>query len=107
MFRAYTRFDWVDDLHGAAGDPDWPLSTLGSWSQVLRQCGTYGVDFLEGRTAITGQTVGFFSHKLEDLQANNKADVVWGFDPYRFDHAQIGAAIQWVLGQHFGLPMTP
>ncbi len=107
MFRAYTRFDWVDDLHQAAGDPDWPLSVLGSWSQVLRQCGTYGVDFAEGRTAITGKTVGFYSHKLEGSQPQNKADVVWGFDPYRFDHAHISPAIQWVLGEHFGLRMNP
>ncbi len=31
-----------------------------------------------------------------------KADVYWGFDPYRFDHEETKKAIRWVL-DYFGL----
>ena len=106
MFRAYTRFDWVDDLHAQAGDPDWPLSVLSPWSQVIDRCGAYAVE-IGGRTAITGKTVGFLSHKLDDARPGRPADVVWGFDPYRFDNQQTRRAIRWLLGEHFGLLMKP
>ena len=107
MFRAYTRYDWVDDLHKAAGDSIWPLSELGSWGGVLEACGTYAIDIYNPRTDITGATVGFVSHKLEGAGSEGRGDVVWGFDPYRFDHTHIREAIHWVLGEHFGLMMNP
>jgi hypothetical protein len=106
MFRAYTRFDWVDDLHAAAGDPDWPLSVLTPWSEVIDRCGAYAVQY-EGRTAITGKTVGFLCHKLDDAWTGRRADVVWGFDPYRFNNEQTRRAIRWILSEHFGLLMSP
>jgi hypothetical protein len=97
----------VDDLHKAAGDSAWPISELGSWGAVLDACGTYGVDIYNPRTDITGATVAFVSHKLEGIEPESRGDVVWGFDPYRFDHVQIRKAIHWVLGEHFGLMMNP
>ncbi len=33
-------------------------------------------------------------------------DVVWGFDPTLFDLADMGRALRWVLGEHFGLDVV-
>ena len=35
-----------------------------------------------------------------------RADVFWGFDPYRFDTEDSRKAIRWVL-QYFGLTINP
>jgi hypothetical protein len=102
MFRSYSRFDWVDDLHAAAGDSAWPDNLLSSDEQINR-CGRWAIDPGSGRSRTTGHTIGFISHKLEATKPSNKGDVVWGFDPYRFNKEQIQSAIHWVLGQHFGL----
>ena len=50
--------------------------------------------------------IGFFVHKTKYEKPSQKADVVWGFDPYRFDSVQVRQAIRWVLGEHFGLAMS-
>jgi hypothetical protein len=104
MFRAYTRFDYVMDEHRAMGDDDWPQGTL-SGADVSRRCGYHALDPLTGRTRITGKPVAFISHKHEALTPSHRGDVYWGFDPYRFDHEAMSAAIRWVLGEHFGLLM--
>ncbi len=35
-----------------------------------------------------------------------RADVYWGFDPYRFDNEGTKKAIRWVL-EYFGLTINP
>lgn len=106
MFQIYSRFDWVDDLHLAAGDPDWPAPIFGG-QDLNSVCGSRALNPTTGRTLTTGQVTAFISHKLVANKPVPRGDVVWGFDPYRFDHAEIGEAIHWVLGEHFGLTMKP
>jgi hypothetical protein len=105
MFRSVARFDWIRAQHLAADPNDtWPE---GYYSVPMSQlCGQYALENLD--TAKTsGQVVGFFSHKTVATKPGGRADVVWGFDPYRFDHAAMTEAIHWVLGEHFGLSMRP
>jgi hypothetical protein len=103
MFQAYPRFDWVKDLHLAAGDTMWPAGI----GNIYDICGRYALDPVTDRTLISGKTVGFLSHKFEDEKPSHRGDVYWGFDPYRFDHDAMGEIIHWVLGEHFGLNMLP
>ena len=53
------------------------------------------------------QVAGALSHKFEATKPTGLGDVYWGFDPYRFDNAQMTEAIRWVLREHFGLAMYP
>lgn len=107
MFRMYSRFDWVDDIHLAAGDPDWPNYIYPSSEEIRTRCGHRLMNSATGRTRTTGHIVGFISHKMEENKPNRKGDVVWGFDPYRFNREDIQDAIHWILGEHFGLTMKP
>ncbi|MFH1841701.1 MAG: hypothetical protein ABIF77_00705 [bacterium] len=106
MFRQYSRFDWVDDVMAAAGDEGWPYNYLTN-SQVTATCGSYCLNLETRRTVTTGAITGFISHKLEEHKPSRKGDVVWGFDPYRFDNQQTRQAIQWLLSEHFGLLLGP
>jgi hypothetical protein len=106
MFRIYSRFDWVDDLHEAVGDPDWP-ATIYDTGQLEIVCGQYALDPQGDRTRTLGQVTGLIAHKFDDGVPSGMGNVLWGFDPYRFDHGPIEQAIHWVLGEHFGLVMRP
>lgn len=107
MFRIYSRFDWNDDRHLAMGDTLWPSTIFDSPDALNTACGRRALDLVSRRTKVTGATCGFFSHKTETNKPSRKSDVVWGFDPYRFDRSDIQDAIHWVLGEHFGLVMIP
>jgi RimJ/RimL family protein N-acetyltransferase len=105
MFRSVARFDWIRAQHLAADPEDtWPE---GYYSVPMSQlCGAYALANLD--TAKTNdQVVGFLSYQTIDAKPNGRADVVWGFDPYRLDHGAMTEAIRWVLGEHFGLTMLP
>ncbi len=106
MFRSVSRYDWVAELHAAAGDPDWPGSVF-TPAELEDVCGSRTFAPGADRSLTSGLPVGFLSHKLEAEKPSQKGDVLWGFDPYRFDHAAARQAIQWVLGEHFGLVMQP
>ena len=105
MLRTMTRFGWIDQAHREAGNDDWPASEYGP-GELSDLCGnlafTAGYDL-----RAEGVPIGFFVHKTKYDKPSQKADVVWGFDPYRFDNAQVRQAIHWVLGEHFGLVMGP
>jgi hypothetical protein len=104
MFRMYSRFDWVDDLHQAAGDPDWPY-TIYSEYQLAEVCGSQALNLGTGRTKTTGQVTGAISYKMVADKPGGRGDVIWGFDPYRFDNENMKKVIHWMLGEHFGLLM--
>jgi hypothetical protein len=110
MFRICSRFDWVDDLHLQAGDPDWPAPYFTTPEELAGVCGQHALDPYDpasAQTLTSGQVLGFISHKLEQDKPHPVGDVMWGFDPYRFDHGEIRDVIHWVLGEHFGLVMYP
>jgi hypothetical protein len=105
MLRTMTRFGWIDQAHHDAGDDNWPASEY-SPSELIDLCG--GLAFSAGyNLRAESVPIGFFVHKTKYEKPSQKADVVWGFDPYRFDNAQVRQAIHWVLGEHFGLVMGP
>ncbi|MFH1844549.1 MAG: hypothetical protein ABIF77_15220 [bacterium] len=106
MFRQYSRFDWIDDLHLAAGDESWPASVPISGG-LSGKCGRYALRPDVLRTVNSGAVMGFVSHKLAPLKPSRISDVVWGFDPYRFENEPTQHAVQWLLGEHFGLVMKP
>jgi hypothetical protein len=107
MLRIYSRFDWVDDQNVAEGNPDWPVPYYNDEDELKAVCGQHSIEFQTVRTKTTGQVIGFFSHKMKANKPSRQPDVVWGFDPYRFNRSEIQSMIQWVLGEHFGLTMSP
>ena len=77
---------------------------LSDWvAQATAENGPENLDQTIARTE--GVPVGFLTHKTEYLKPSRKGDVVWGFDPYRFDWAEMRRAVRWVLGEYFGLVM--
>jgi hypothetical protein len=105
MLRAMTRFGWIDQAHGEAGDDNWPATEY-SPGELVDLCGSLA--FADGfDLRAESVPIGYFVHKTKYDKPSQKADVVWGFDPYRFDNAQIRQAIRWVLGEHFGLVLLP
>jgi hypothetical protein len=106
MFRAYSRLDWNRDRHQAQGDDAWPIPYF-TPEELQDICGDLALDGSSEATLTDGVPVGFFAHKTESTKPSGRADVVWGFDPYRFDHAAMTEAVRWVLGEHFGLDLRP
>ncbi len=106
MFRSLARFDWIRAQHRRV-DPDdtWPDGYY--TVPIASLCGPYALNYDGTSAATSGLTVGFVSHRLEARKPTGVGDVMWGFDPYRFDSGEIIKAVQWVLGEHFNLPMRP
>ena len=102
MWRAYTRYDWILDGHLAAGDTDFPGDLDVSAPTV---CGSWTIDPATGRTRLDGVPLGVLSYKTYATKPTGRPDVLWGFDPYRFDHEAMVRAIQQVLAGNFGLPV--
>ncbi len=112
MFTSFARFDWVREQHWAEGDADWPYSEYssqniedicGAMSQTTFEEGEINVPLGSART--NGRTVGYMSYKSIEDKPAFKADVYWGFDPYRFDPTESKKAISWVLN-YFGLEIN-
>jgi hypothetical protein len=105
MFTGIARFDYVREWNRAAGNIDWPVGDY-TTAELEDLCGELALSDHEGQpnsgARTNGQTYGFFSHKTVDRKPSGKADVYWGFDPYRFDHGETQKAVRWVL-DYFGL----
>jgi hypothetical protein len=105
MFTGIARFDYVREREWAAGNAAWPGNTYAE-GDLRDFCGEMALteyDGLPSGSARTnGQTYGYFSHKMAAEKPSGKADVYWGFDPYRFDHGETQKAVRWVL-DYFGL----
>lgn len=97
MWRVYARHDWIRDRALADGDTDWPGDL-----DVEALCGSWAVDLATGVTRHAGAPIGVLSHKHAATKPSPRADVYWGFDPYRMDHDAMTQAVHWVLGTHFG-----
>ena len=109
MFTGISRMDWMRDYMWAEGNPDWPHDEYETY-ELEEGCGPMAMTSYQGiprSGALTnGHTFGYFSYKMVADKPSNKADVYWGFDPYRFDHTETQKAIRWVL-DYFGLNINP
>jgi len=109
MFSGIARMDWMREEKWAAGDPGWPSSQytdfeLDDGCGILALTSYQAVPRSAART--NDQTYGYFSYKMIEDKPVRKADVYWGFDPYRFDQSETKKAIRWVL-DYFGLNINP
>ncbi|MBC8424532.1 hypothetical protein H8E07_10445 [bacterium] len=105
MWRLRTRYDWILDQHLLSGDTDYPDF------DPVEECGlgVFPGDTGWGsaaRTLMDGAPIGFLSHATTTTKPGGVPDVVWGFDPTRFDGEDMRRALRWVLGEHFGLDVT-
>jgi hypothetical protein len=106
MFRSQARFDWIRQEHLRANPADtWPVGYYDS--PMYRYCGRYGLKDQQWSAVTNNTVVGVISHRNEEHKPSGRGDVVWGFDPYRFNHAAMTEAVRWVLIDHFGLPARP
>lgn len=105
MFRGIARFDFIREYRWARGETDWPFSRYNE-IELEDGCGPMGLTSYQGvaqsSARTNGRTFGYFSYKVVQDKPTQKADVYWGFDPYRFDQEESRKAIRWVL-QYFGL----
>lgn len=110
MWRNVSRWDWILDAHRAAGNNDFPTQDDIDLAQLGCEEVTFDGVLLPGgdvRTLTGGVPTGFFSFATVESKPTGRADVVWGFDPTRFDPDAMGRTVRWVLGEHFGLPVAP
>ena len=114
IFRSISHYDWVQDNQVAAGNLDWPNGFYGGQGQTQldEACGSNALSVDRQRAITNDQVVAFIARKTAPNKPRQAGDVVFGFDPYRLNHqvsdgAPITKAIHWVLGEHFGLRMTP
>jgi len=101
MWHAYTRYDYILDRHLLHGDDDYPDFDADD------ACGDLAISEVTGRSYNDGVPMGVFSYMATPTKPSGLADVLWGFDPAMFDHEKMKDAVLWVLGDHFGLTVTP
>ncbi len=113
MFTGVTRIDWMREQIWATGNEDWPGNVYAN-SDLKEICGqmalsTYvtdeGVSIPLATARANGMTYGYLSYKTITDKPGSKADVYWGFDPYRFDRTETQKAVMWVMN-HFGLQLN-
>ncbi len=113
MFTGVGRLDWMRKELWAVGDDAWPGSVYTNnrlkdicgevaLTSYVPEDGSAAIPF--AATQVNGKVFGYLSYKTVEDKPVNRADVYWGFDPYRFDNTETQKAIRWVL-QYFGLPI--
>lgn len=105
MFTGIARIDWMRERQWRRGRPDWPQSRYAN-QQLDSGCGGMALTEWAGRARASartnGRVFGYLSYKKAPTKQFKRADIYWGFDPYRFDHQGTQKAIRWAL-QYFGL----
>jgi hypothetical protein len=108
MWRGISRYDWMREYYRGQGE-DWPASQYTPF-EVEYACGPMALSGYDNGYPATARTndrvYGFMSYKTIEDKPSNKADVYWGFDPYRFDNVETKKAVRWVL-DYFGLNVNP
>ncbi len=96
-FTSYTLETWYDDT--------WPV---GYYNVIMSQlCGRYALTVGNQAAKTNDVVIGLLSYKTAQEKPSQVGDILWGFDPYRYDHVQMTKVIRWTLGEHFNLPMRP
>lgn len=108
MYTGVARFDYMREYYRDQGETDWPHNRYSAY-ELDAGCGPMALTSYEGvgrsSARTNDKTFGYFSYKVIDDKPVQKADVYWGFDPYRFDHTESRQAIRWVL-QYMGLQIN-
>lgn len=108
MYRGIARYDWIREIRWSQGETNWPYSRYSHVELMDDYCGPLALSALDtiqdGRARTNGRTFGYLSYKTVEDKPSGKADVYWGFDPYRFDEEDTQQAILWVL-EYFGLEL--
>lgn len=107
MFTGIARIDWMREEQRSRGRIDWPQSRYDA-RELDAGCGPLALTEYEGQLSsarTNGRVFGYLSYKSVPTKQYKVADVYWGFDPYRFDHAGAKKAIRWAL-QYFGLQIN-
>ncbi len=109
IFRSISRYDWVRMNQFEDGNTDWPDGFYGDQGQLVldQVCGNKALSLDQSRAITDNQIVGFIARKTSPNKPSQVGDVVFGFDPYRFDNTEMEKVVHWVLGEHFGLSMNP
>jgi subtilisin-like proprotein convertase family protein len=94
-FTSYTLETWYEDT--------WPVGYYGVLMSQL--CGRYALTIGEQSSKTNDLVVGLLSYKTAPEKPSQVGDILWGFDPYRYNHVQMTQVIRWVLGEHFNLLM--
>ena len=111
MFRGLARFDWLREFMWSHGAPEWPTEGDPDYwdygAEALDDsCGVMALTSYEKEggfvmprgSALTNDRIfGYLSYTSVLDKPGGKADVYWGFDPYRFDNEQAKDAVRWVL----------
>jgi hypothetical protein len=109
MFTGIARLDWIRQEKAALGDPGWPVSEY-TYAELDEGCGDLALTSYEGAPRSSGLTngrvFGYLSYKTVADKPLERADVYWGFDPYRFDQTEAKKAVRWVMS-YFGLAINP
>ena len=109
MFTGVARMDWMREEKWAEGDAGWPQSEY-TVQELEDGCGGFAMTSYGGVPQSGARTndrvFGYMSYKMIENKPARRADVYWGFDPYRFDQGETRKAIRWVL-DYFGLIINP
>lgn len=109
MYQGISRMDWLRNIKNSQGDGDWPNSIY-TKIELEDGCGPFALTSYNGvkysSSVANGMDYGFMSYKTIKNKPVQKADVYWGFDPYRFNQSETRKAIRWVL-EYFGLSINP
>jgi len=113
MFTGVTRLDWLrDKMWEEDGEELWPGNVYNS-DDLKGICGAMALTTYVtegghvvplGTARANGKNYGYLSYKTVVDKPGSKADVYWGFDPYRFNRQESQKAVLWVL-QYLGLPL--
>lgn len=108
MFTGIARIDWMREEQWKRGRTDWPQSRYDD-EMLDDGCGQLALTDWQGTprssARTNGKVFGFLSYKKVPTKQVKKADIYWGFDPYRFDQEGTRKAIRWAL-QYFGLQIN-
>jgi len=119
MIRGIARFDWLRQYRWARGEawsemdgeeiPGWPYTRYDS-QELDDGCGGFALQAYDGHARsgakTNGMVYGYFSYKTVPNKPFPRADVYWGFDPYRFEEDGSKRMIRWVL-EYLGQTINP
>ncbi len=110
MFRTIARYDWIRAERLRVNPNDtWPVGYYGGQGQptLSSVCGSNALNIDRTSARTNDRITAFIARKTAPNKPSQIGDVIMGFDPYRFNNAQMRQVVRWLLDEHFGLTMNP